>query len=281
MCKRMSGEMNTSVSNGIINLLITHFLLEEKGNKNFDSFFEGDDSINSYDVAPPSSQDYADLGANIKIELPDNLSEASFCGQVFDPVDLDNVANPMEALVSFGWTTNQYTTATKTTRLALLKCKSLSMLYEYSGCPILRELALFGLRITNHIPIEKAKQVFSKSHTDSYHREQWLEMLDNYKDTNIFNNHVKNNTRCLVSKIYSIPIDVQLNVESYLKTKTELTPIVLPELLNLCHKDWIHYYNTYGSGFQPFRQSKDIPMVTVSTGYKCKWFMNKSWFCLT
>ena len=107
-CKRMSGEMNTSVSNGFMNLLLTHFLLEEAGNKNYDSVIEGDDSLNYYDVRPPTSEEYREMGANIKIEYPDNISEASFCGQIFDPSDMDNVVNPLEALVTFGWVKNQY-----------------------------------------------------------------------------------------------------------------------------------------------------------------------------
>jgi hypothetical protein len=153
-CKRMSGEMNTSCGNGVMNMLITFFLLEEAGNKDYDGVFEGDDGIVRYDYKAPTSQDYRELGAKIKIEIPNGLNEASFCGNIFDLDDLDNVVNPLEALVSFGWTNQQYMYAGEKTKMELLKAKSLSLLYQYSGCPILRSLALYGLRVTNKIKIE-------------------------------------------------------------------------------------------------------------------------------
>jgi hypothetical protein len=279
MCKRMSGEMSTSVSNGIMNLLLTHFLLEEAGNKHYDSYVEGDDSINSYDVRPPTPQEYEEMGAKIKIEYPNSLSVASFCGQVFDPEDLDNVANPMEALVSFGWTESQYLFSNELTLRTLLKSKSLSLLYQYSGCPILRSLALYGLRITNDIPIEKVVNLMDKNlrTRNTYEKEQWLETLDNYKNNGIFDNTVKLRTRKLVSDLYGIPIDFQEQVEEYLDTKDTLTPIKVSGLLNYCHTSWLDYYNSYGSGNFEYRKMADIAEPMVSTGYKCKIFINPQW----
>lgn len=274
LCKRMSGEMSTSVSNGIMNLLITHFLLEEAGNKYYDSFFEGDDSINSYDVRPPTSEEYKQLGANIKIEYPNNLSEASFCGMLFDVEDLDIVANPMEALVSFGWTTSQYTTASEKTKLNLLKCKSLSLLYQYSGCPILRSLAMYALRITNDIPLEQALVTQNKQKLSLYDKELYLEMLDNYKRNNIFENTVKDRTRSLVARLFNIDINTQLLMEDYLDNKQDLSPLDFSPFLQYCHPDWKDYYNTYSSGFEPYRTINDIPEVIVTTGYKTKFYLN-------
>lgn len=278
MCKRMSGEMSTSVSNGFMNLLITHFLLEEAGNSFYDSFIEGDDSLSSYDVRPPTPEEYEQLGAKIKIEYPNNLCEASFCGQVFDEQDLDNVVNPMEALVSFGWTTSQYLNASYKTLRSLLKCKGLSLLYQYSGCPILRSVALYALRITNDIPFEDAFEVQRKEKMGLYAKEQWIEVLDNYKEGNIFKNTVKDNTRSLVERLYKIPITLQVQFEAYMDLKSDLSPINFEPLMNLCHKDWVDYYQTYSSGRQPFKTVKDLAEVTVTTGFKTKFFMNPQWY---
>lgn len=274
MCKRMSGEMSTSVSNGIMNLLITHFLLEEAGNKFYDSFFEGDDSLNKYDVRPPTPAEYAELGAKIKIEYPNNLSEASFCGMLFDVEDLDIVANPMEALVSFGWTTSQYAGASQKTLKGLLKCKALSLLYQYSGCPILRSLAMYALRITNDFPIDQAIAIQNKQKLSLYDKELYLEMLDNYKLNNIFENHVKDRTRSLVARLFKIDIQSQLAIEKYLDDKTDLSPINFPPILQFCHPDWIDFYETYSSAFESYRKVSDIPEVIVSTGYKTKFYLN-------
>lgn len=281
MCKRMSGEMSTSVSNGLMNLLITHFLLTEAGNKIFDSYFEGDDSINSYDKRPPTAKEYAELGAIIKIEYPENLCEASFCGNIFDERDLDNVVNPLEALVSFGWTSTQYIFSNAKTLRKLLKAKALSLLYQYSGCPILRSLALYAMRMTNDIPITEVKKiVMTHKEYTTYEKEQYIELFDNYDDNVVFNNVVKDRTRLLVERKYNIPIKMQLEIEEYLDNKMELSIIKLPQLLPLCHNDWIDYYETYGSGKSKFRKFSDLEFVTVSTGYKTRFFWDPKHYML-
>lgn len=281
-CKRMSGEMNTSVGNGIINLLMTHFILEDIGNKCYNSAFEGDDSLNSYDVKAPTKQDYADLGAVIKIEFPKSLCEASFCGQIFDPEDLDIVANPCEALVSFGWTKSQYMCAKANTLLTLLKSKSLSMLYEYSGCPILRSLALYGLRMTNKITLEQVTIQKKKEKQSLYDKEEWLELLDNYDDNPMFNNFVKSNTRLLVQEKFGISVVLQLQLEEYLDNKNDLSPIVFEPLKEQCDKDWIQYFEMYSVPTPKFeiKEYRDIPQVVVSTGHKCKYYLNPQWYVL-
>jgi hypothetical protein len=273
-CKRMSGEMSTSVSNGFMNLIITHFLLTEAGNKEFDSYFEGDDSINSFDVRAPTSEEYEELGAKIKIEKPDNLCEASFCGQVFDRCDLDNVVNPLEALVSFGWTGRQYLFASKQTKLRLLKAKSLSLLYEYSGCPILRSLALYGLRMTNSVSIAEMKITMNKIRMDSYQRDAYVSMLDNYNEEYVFNNTVKQNTRFLVQKLYCISIQSQLEVEQYLDSLTTLQSLELPSLYGLMPKCWFDCYDTYSVRASNCKTLSDIPALSVTTGFKYKYYKN-------
>lgn len=271
-CKRMSGEMSTSVSNGFMNLIITHFLLTEAGNKEFDSYFEGDDSINSFDVRAPTSKEYEELGAKIKIEKPNNLCEASFCGQVFDKSDLDNVVNPLEALVSFGWTGRQYLFASKQTKLKLLKAKSLSLLYEYSGCPILRSLALYGLRMTNSISIPDMNFIMKKMRMDSYQRDAYVSMLDNYNEEQVFNNNVKQNTRFLVEKLYCISIKCQLEVEDYLDNLTDLVPLELPSLYGLMPKCWFDCFETYSVHVDNAKTYSDIPYLSVTTGYKYRFY---------
>jgi len=276
MCKRMSGEMSTSVSNGFMNLLLTSFLLEEAGNKQYCCSIEGDDSLNSYDVRAPTSQEYLEMGANIKIEFPENLCEASFCGQIFDREDLDNVANPMEALVSFGWTRREYLFAKNKTLLELLRSKSLSMLYQYSGCPLLRSLALYGLRITKNIKDEDAISRFLKGKMESHFRKmQYQDLISDTNKIHVFSNVVKNNTRLLVERRYKISVAMQLDIEKYLDNKNDLSPIIYEPLKQYCHPHWIHYYDTYGvncdspDGRKGF---KSIPTIEVSTGFKCKFF---------
>lgn len=274
-CKRMSGEMNTSVSNGFMNLLLTHFLLKKAGNNNFDSYIEGDDSISSYDVRPPRIEEYEEMGARIKIEKPLSLCQASFCGQIFDPIDLDNVSNPMEAIVSFGWTGRDYMYSNDLTLRKLLKAKSLSLLYEYSGCPVIRSVAMYGLRVTNDIPINDVVKIKNKSRMSSYEREKYLMMLDNFDENKCFGNYVKNNTRVLVSEMYNFPIELQFLVEDYFDKKNDLKPIYIPEIEHLFHKDWSTYYQMYAIelDFKPKRPGQ-LPDFNVSINSLCKYYIN-------
>lgn len=253
--RRMSGEMNTSEGNGIMNMLMTFFLLEEAGNKVLTGYFEGDDGICFYHPRTPTAQDYADLGAKIKIEIPGGLNKASFCGLIFDEEVEDNVCNITEALMSFGYTTSQYANSCRKKKMALLRSKSLSMLYSYPGCPILKSLAKYGLRMTDEISNEYLKWVLNRQNLNTYEREllqienEYFENKqgDNIKirDTEVFNRPIDYRTRKLVEDVYNISIDNQKLCEDYLDNKTDLSPIVLPSLLSLVHPDQIDYYQRY------------------------------------
>jgi hypothetical protein len=247
-CRRMSGEMNTSGGNGLMNLMMTYFILEERGNPlDLSTAFEGDDGcieINSI-YTQPTPTDYSDLGANIKIDKPDSPSEASFCGLIYDVQALDNVTDPVDCLMSFGWTTQQYAGACNKKLLALLRSKSLSMLYEYPACPILKELALYGLRMTQQIDDTYLEQTIKKEHTSIYYKEQWVQALEYYKHGKMINKPINLNTRYLVQKRYNIPISLQYKIEKYLNNLNILTEIDIPELYPLIHKDCFHYYTHY------------------------------------
>jgi hypothetical protein len=265
--KRMSGEMDTSCSNGCMNLLFTFFILQECGNKIDDimGFFEGDDGIMGCRYLPTAAA-YTALGCNIKIDIPDNLSEASFCGNVFDPDDLCNVTNPLEASVRFGWTSSEYMNATDHKLMQLLRCKSYSMLYEYPACPILRELALYGLRITENYKISE-NFVFQQE-KNSYEREKLLDAFKNkmfdltkYKDLEI-----PFKTRLLVQKLYKISIVKQLAVEKYLSGLNILTPLDID--LNF-PRSWFSNYSDY-----TVEMDRYSPIVAyVKHGYTTRYFL--------
>lgn len=247
-CRRMSGEMNTSGGNGVMNLIMTYFICHERGNPlDLSTAFEGDDGcieINSIHTQP-TPNDYAELGANIKIDKPDSPSEASFCGLVYDVQAKDNVTDPIEALMSFGWTTQQYTCASKNKLLALLRSKSLSMLYEYPACPILKSLASYGMRMTTKIDDDYLESVMNKNIDSIYYKEQWKNAHSNYKHNKLIDKPIHMNTRYLVQKRYFIPISLQLKIESYIDSLDSLQPLHIPELYPLINKDCFHYYSNY------------------------------------
>ena len=262
-CKRMSGEMNTSCGNGLMNLLITAFILEYSGNNEneWDAYFEGDDGIIGCKILP-TAQLYTDLGAKVKIDVPTGLHTASFCGNVFDPEVKDNVTNPMEASVSFGWTTAEYAHASEKLRATLLRAKSLSMLYQYPGCPILKHLGLYGLRMTKHVNNEDATKVMYDRAENSYQREKAMELIDFLKTEKIPEKPIHDKTRALVEELYNIPVQKQLEIEKYLDCLDDLRELKLDLPFP---RVWYEYDSTYTT---TVRNKKDIASVYFNrTGF--------------
>lgn len=223
--KRMSGEMNTSLGNGFFNMVTNFFLLEEAGNKYYDGRFEGDDGIFWYDSVPLTTHDYEELGGKIKIETPSNLSEASFCGMVFDPEVLDNVCDPIEALVSFGWSKAKYLFSSKRTKEELIRAKGLSYLYQYPGCPVIRSLGLYALRVTSHITNQQALSRMKK--TSNLYERDLLNEIEQCLSPDVYNKSVHQLSRELVQRKYKLPISTQLYIERYLDSLNTLQTLDL------------------------------------------------------
>jgi len=280
MCKRMSGEMNTSVGNGIFNLVLTFFLLEESGNRYYDGRFEGDDGICWYSDNAPTVNDYRDMGSIIKIDVPLRLSEASFCGQIFDVDDLDVVCDPFEVLASFGYTTRDYMTANRDTLDNLIRAKSLSYLYQYPACPIIRSLALMGLRVVSKLPIEKIIAYGKKTTNNMYEKHLWIEMETYFKNNKTFDNKVKINTRLLVERKYNISIELQLKIEEYLDSITVLQPLQIPDILQYYHKDALHFYDINSIGYCSFKEERNLPLFSTSIANKIKIYIDNVFFKL-
>lgn len=245
-CRRMSGEMNTSGGNGIMNLIISTFVLKELGNKhNLNRCVEGDDGAFEVDFYP-TTQDYANVGAIVKIDLPEVMNEGSFCGLIYDPSDGDNVTDIRESLLSFGWTTKQYLNASDFRLRALLRSKSLSMLYEYPACPVLKNLAMYGLRMTKDVPESYLRSVVLKQRLNMYESNLILSALDYASHPEVLQMEVKLNTRAMVARKFGVSIQDQLNIEAYLDGLVKLQPLDLPEIVRLVHPHTIDYSMRYG-----------------------------------
>ena len=236
---RMSGEMCTSLGNSFSNLMFMLFMCHEKGMdiEKIAGAVEGDDGLFVGEGEFPNEQDFAKLGLMLKMEEHEDLSTASFCGMVFDVEDLVNVTDPYEVLATFGWTSGRYARSKKAKLLTLLRAKSLSLAYQYPGCPILAELARYGMRMTRSYDV---RSLLEKDRTMSmWDREQLLEALQHP----ILNTPVSMRTRLLVERKYGITVETQLRLEEVLRNKNDLDPIhhALTEL----HPDWLDYWTTY------------------------------------
>lgn len=218
---RMSGEMCTSCGNGFSNWMLCDFVCHESGT-NYVGRFEGDDGLARIWGSPIQEGLFAELGMKIKLLHEPELSEASFCGLIFDPVDKAIVTDPIKVLASFGWGKAEYRGSRDDVLLQLLKAKSLSFLYQYPGCPIITELAKYGLRMTLDKKIRKTILERYGWKRDVL-EEALAQDVEQLMDTNI-----GMNTRILVENKFGVSVEVQLEVEAYLRNKVDLEPLLLP-----------------------------------------------------
>jgi len=235
---RMSGEMCTSLGNGFSNLMLMQFMCSELGCSKVRGVVEGDDGLFTMVGTPPTAEDFARMGLIIKAEVHDTISTASFCGLVFDQEDLINVTDPRKVLASFGWTSRRYARARTSKLVVLLRCKALSLAYQYPGCPIIAELGMYGVRCTEKHSSKNAVSfrdlLYRKGHFDSYKTELLLGAM---KCGCIPQKKPGMNTRLLVERLYGITLEVQLSIESYLRSLKTIQPLdhwsfptIFPEL---------------------------------------------------
>lgn len=270
---RMSGEMNTSLGNGIVNWILSKFLAFCQGELDSHAgFFEGDDGAVVCEKLP-TTDEYKDLGFCVKAEPIDNIYDMSFCGQVFDPIDKIVVTDPLIELADFGWSKRRYVSANKATRLALIRAKSISMLYQYAGCPILHSLARYGLRVTNRICTDKVYKFMSDWEKTTFRKAQAC--LKETKFREKFSLVPPMRTRLLVERLFKIPVEVQLRVEAEIDGHQGVTPLELPELLHLAPQSWKDNWNknvlaVSNSEFQTY--SDQAPFEEpVLDGFRSAW----------
>jgi len=252
---RMSGEMCTSLGNGFTNLMAMLFICTEKGSTDIRIVVEGDDGLTAINGPAPSEADFAELGLVIKLEEHLSLTTASFCGLIFDPEDLVNIADPRKILAGFGWGGGKFRHARPKILMALLRCKALSLLHQYPGAPILQELALYGLRATSDITAAKVlRAVNMRSSFDEWHRQQILQALNAALPTK----RVPMNTRFLMEEKFGVTVSEQLGIEAYLRGLQTLVPLKID--IYSFPASWRHYWDVYVAN-----DVGDHPILTVPT----------------
>lgn len=219
---RMSGEMCTSLGNGFSNLMFMLFVCDELEIEPM-GVVEGDDGLFVVDDWPlesntPSVGVFKTLGLNIKLEVHHELSSASFCGLLFDPVDEIIVTDVREVLATMSWINTKYRDA-KTSKLrGLLRCKALSYAHQYPGCPIVQSFAHNLLRLTRSLDV---RYLLLRSAANEYEREIYSSFLKQ----KIPFKAVGYNTRLLVESRYGVSVHAQLALESYFDTMEDFVPV--------------------------------------------------------
>jgi hypothetical protein len=252
---RMSGEMDTSLSNGFANLMLYLFASFKAGCPidNVSGFVEGDDGIFRNRGPAPTEALFRKLGMTIKIGVTHELTTASFCGQVYDVEEGVVVTDIREAVCRFGWTNKFYVNATPKVRLELLRAKGFSFVYQYGRCPVLGALGSAILRLTQGVEVRQSIE----EQMDEWERERYREARRYLGKHGDVVGSPGPNTRALVEKLYGVTTSEQEAIEKSLEAMTSLGP--LPFQFYEVPKEWTQYHNDYVS------DRTDSPPVWVPT----------------
>jgi hypothetical protein len=192
--RRMSGETNTSLGNGLSNYILALFLASEAGG-HLNGYVEGDDGLFACDFELTAAM-YARLGFTIKIVEVKDPCEASFCGLIFSE-NGEIIRDPRAFLSSFGWTSS-FIHAGPRIMDELLRAKSLSSVYETPQCPIVGAMARLGLSLTEGVAPRFVDDGYHKHPRDTLYLPPFQPGPE---------------TRLLFERLYGIPVQQQLEVE--------------------------------------------------------------------
>jgi hypothetical protein len=213
------------------------------GMSDLDGIFEGDDSLTT---ALPgqmlTDRMYLDIGVKLEGRFSHELSGTDFCGMIFDEEERIMITDILSTYIGFGWAMDAYLGVKPVRKLELLRARAFSLLYQYNSCPVLHELALYALRITQHIDLER---FFRKNRSVSqYERKQMYEAYMALRHERVFVNRCGPRTRALVERLFNITVDMQLRAEHKLRHTSTLQPLNLFDS-SVYPVDWVHYRQNF------------------------------------
>lgn len=240
--KRMSGEMCTSLGNGFTNLMLLLFVVHEKGG-HCDAVIEGDDGEFGTDVEI-SSADFQRLGFTVKIEQIKDIFHGSFCGLMLSS-ELTSMVEPRKVLTRFGVSLSPIALGSSKARLALLKAKALSLLYEHPRCPIVSALAYRFITLTGAVKARFERDYWhSQLAREAVQYESWA--------MNEYARGISAVTRSEFAELFDVAPQAQLAIEQYFSTMG-IHEIDCPEVDALFAPNFVgrHYYEHYVSRIGP------------------------------
>lgn len=218
---RMSGEMNTSLGNGLSNYFITKFLVSKIGGANLRGVFEGDDGLFRYEGGKFPVELAEQLGFSLKIQECE-AHTASFCGNIFDLDTKTVISDPWYCLCGSGYSFSAVGASSRTLDL-LTASRGLSMMYQFPNCPVIPTLgmrmfktACKNLGLSPQATITKVREYYLKSQkVDWWERQKMISATEQIPTI-----QVNSSTRILFEQVYQFPISLQLYVEDKLSKST-------------------------------------------------------------
>lgn len=135
---RCSGDMWTSLMNGLVNIITAEFGVALAGGTFCGGFVEGDDGIFAVQGNVPTYELMCELGLDVKYIYHDDPATASFCGMILAGEAI--LRDPVSFFAGFGWVGKRFAAGRKLKRQLAL-AKSLSALYETPRCPLVASAA--------------------------------------------------------------------------------------------------------------------------------------------
>jgi hypothetical protein len=202
--RRMSGDMNTSLGNGFINLMLWMTMCDMAGipRDHWSGFVEGDDGIFAvYSNARVwTEQEWLRAGFRLKMASVSDPRLASFCGIISAVGEI--VRDPYAFLSTFGWSSSMVE-ASERICWDLLHAKALSAIYETPQCPIVGALSRYALSCVP--PTSTPRYV-----EDGYHKPPPDFALTEFAPAL--------GTRQCFERVYGISVPTQIYVESLIQS---------------------------------------------------------------
>ncbi|WCD55326.1 hypothetical protein 2 [Human tombus-like virus] len=148
---RMSGDMWTSLGNGLMNKLIMEYTMSlEQNEQNFDYLVEGDDGFLALE-RPVSLRHITKIGFLLKSEYVDELNKCSFCG--IKTLNGHTLGDLHKVLSVYNFTMDPGCVRGSQKRLTMMKkAKAMSFNVLYGHVEGFREILLKDMRVTDAIP---------------------------------------------------------------------------------------------------------------------------------
>lgn len=231
---RMSGDMTTSLGNGLCNYLVVRCIAKELGWTEFRMVAEGDDGLIPRCGAPMTKEHFAAYGLTVTMTISRTVGAAGFCQMYW--CDSENVVDPAGKLLTIGWSFAQQRRGGPVLKRSLLRAKALSLAYELPGCPVLSSLAKFLLRCTN------GPALFSE---DVWWRREVMQ--DRYADSELspsikerLHSTVPMERRFLVEKLFNVTIEQQFELEQWFDSLQHIQPLNHPIIISLVEQKFPH-----------------------------------------
>jgi len=253
--RRMSGDMDTSLGNGIYNLICISYVVYRAGSglmwAMFNIIVEGDDSLFVVQARwEITKEQFESLGLTVKIETHIHVNRASFCGQIYDLTSMSVLTNPLKVLSRFGYTDRRYLNSSDRTKMTLLRAVAFSLWYQYSGCPVVGPLSKRLLELTRGYHV--------KPELLNHYKFNYEVPLSETRAFAMFDGRITDESRSIVQELFKLPVSVQTLWEDQI-SRMQLGELKLPGIRSLVHPDAVHYAEHFkvfeGDSFYQNRQS--------------------------